>query len=178
MKAMRLPLPVRDRAIQRFAEKDERGASLLICGETGVGGRCLSFAHHLVLFDLPPDPLKIEKRIGSLDRFGHMAKVRVHVPCVEGTPAEVYFRWFHEALHAFERPLPVVHACGREFAAEFRGVAAQPADAWPAALDSLLPAGLTARLRAAADSIAAGTLIAAPRPASMQALRPLRRRPA
>jgi ATP-dependent helicase HepA len=134
-----LPLPVRDRAIQRFAEKDERGASLLICGETGVGGRCLSFAHHLVLFDLPPDPLKIEKRVGSLDRFGHMAKVRVHVPCVEGTPAEVYFRWFHEALHAFERPLPVVHACGREFAAEFRGVAAQPADAWPAALDSLLP---------------------------------------
>jgi len=46
------------------------------------------------------------------------------------------------------------------------------------ALDSLIPAGLTARLRAAADSIAAGTLIAAPRPASMQALRPLHRRPA
>ena len=46
------------------------------------------------------------------------------------------------------------------------------------ALDSLLPAGLTARLRAAADSIAAGTLIAAPRPASMEAVRPLHRRPA
>jgi basic membrane lipoprotein Med (substrate-binding protein (PBP1-ABC) superfamily) len=40
------------------------------------------------------------------------------------------------------------------------------------ALDSLLPAGLTERLRAAADSISAGTLIAAPRPRSMQALRP------
>ena len=39
------------------------------------------------------------------------------------------------------------------------------------ALDSLLPAGLTERLRAAADSISAGTLIAAPRPRSMQALR-------
>ncbi len=46
------------------------------------------------------------------------------------------------------------------------------------ALDSLIPAGLTARLRAAADSIAGGTLIAAPRPASMQASRPPRRRPA
>jgi basic membrane lipoprotein Med (substrate-binding protein (PBP1-ABC) superfamily) len=46
------------------------------------------------------------------------------------------------------------------------------------ALASLIPAGLTARLRAAADSIAAGTLIAAPRPASMQALRPRHRRPA
>lgn len=46
------------------------------------------------------------------------------------------------------------------------------------ALDSLIPAGLDAKLKAAADSIAAGTLIAAPRPASMEALRPLHRRPA
>ena len=37
------------------------------------------------------------------------------------------------------------------------------------ALDSLVPAGLKARVEAAADSIAAGTLLAAPRPASMQA---------
>jgi basic membrane protein A len=37
------------------------------------------------------------------------------------------------------------------------------------ALDSLVPAELKARVRAAADSIAAGTLVAAPRPASMQA---------
>jgi basic membrane protein A len=39
-------------------------------------------------------------------------------------------------------------------------------------LDSLVPAALAARVKAAADSIAAGTLVAAPRPASMQALRP------
>jgi basic membrane lipoprotein Med (substrate-binding protein (PBP1-ABC) superfamily) len=37
------------------------------------------------------------------------------------------------------------------------------------ALDSLVPANLKARVQAAADSIAAGTLLAAPRPASMQA---------
>jgi basic membrane lipoprotein Med (substrate-binding protein (PBP1-ABC) superfamily) len=36
-------------------------------------------------------------------------------------------------------------------------------------LDSLVPASLEARVKAAADSIAAGTLLAAPRPASMQA---------
>jgi basic membrane lipoprotein Med (substrate-binding protein (PBP1-ABC) superfamily) len=40
------------------------------------------------------------------------------------------------------------------------------------ALENLVPAALTARVKAAADSIAAGTLIAAPRPASMQARRP------
>jgi ATP-dependent helicase HepA len=134
-----LPLGVRDRAIQRFAEKDERAASLLICAESGAEGRSLPFAHHLVLFDLPPDPLKIEKRIGSLDRFGHMAKVRVHVPYVAGTPAEVYFRWFHEALHAFERPLPVVHACGRAFGPRFRNLAAGPPETWAAGLEAILP---------------------------------------
>ncbi len=36
-------------------------------------------------------------------------------------------------------------------------------------LDSLVPAALKLRVEAAADSIAAGTLLAAPRPASMQA---------
>jgi basic membrane lipoprotein Med (substrate-binding protein (PBP1-ABC) superfamily) len=45
-------------------------------------------------------------------------------------------------------------------------------------LDSLLPKGLTKRLQAAADSIAAGTLITAPRPRSMQALGPIGRRAA
>jgi basic membrane lipoprotein Med (substrate-binding protein (PBP1-ABC) superfamily) len=41
------------------------------------------------------------------------------------------------------------------------------------ALDTLVPAALKARMAAAADSIAAGTLIAAPRPASMEAAVPV-----
>ena len=40
-------------------------------------------------------------------------------------------------------------------------------------LDSLVPAALKARVKAAADSIAAGTLVPAPRPASMQARGPI-----
>jgi basic membrane lipoprotein Med (substrate-binding protein (PBP1-ABC) superfamily) len=41
------------------------------------------------------------------------------------------------------------------------------------ALDSLVPVALKARVKAAAESIAAGTLVPAPRPASMQASRRL-----
>jgi ATP-dependent helicase HepA len=135
-----MPLPDRDLAIQRFTEKDAQGAHVLVCSEIGAEARALPFAHHLVLFDLPPDPLRIQKRIGSLDRFGHMAKVRVHIPYVTGTPSEVFHQWFHEALHLFERPLPVVHACGRTFAPQFRALAAQPPESWPAALPDLLTA--------------------------------------
>ena len=43
------------------------------------------------------------------------------------------------------------------------------------ALDSMVPAGLKRRVRAAADSISSGTLLAAPRPASMQAFLPATR---
>lgn len=39
-------------------------------------------------------------------------------------------------------------------------------------LDSLIPLALKSRMKAAADSIAAGTLIAAPRPSTMEARRP------
>ena len=134
-----LDLEARDHAVQRFSEKDGRGAHVLVCSEIGVEARSLPFAHHLVIFDLPPDPVRIQKRIGNLDRFGHMAKVRVHIPYIERTPAEVIFRWFHEALHLFERPLPVVNACGRAFAERFRAVAALPPEEARTALESLLP---------------------------------------
>jgi hypothetical protein len=40
-------------------------------------------------------------------------------------------------------------------------------------LDTLVRPALRARLRSAADSIIAGTLVPAPRPASMEAMRPL-----
>ncbi|MFN0127737.1 MAG: RNA polymerase-associated protein RapA [Verrucomicrobiales bacterium] len=133
-----MPLVERDRSIHRFTEKDGQGASVLVCSEIGAEARALPFAHHLVLFDLPPDPLRIQKRIGSLDRFGHMAKVRVHIPFVEGTPSEPVYRWFHEALDVFEHPLPVVHACGRAFGPKFRALITQDSSAWPDALPALL----------------------------------------
>ncbi len=134
-----LPLAARDLAIQRFSEKDARAAAVLVCSECGPEGRSLPFAHHLVLFDLPPDPLRIQKRIGSLDRFGHMAKVRLHIPYIAGTPSEVFFRWMNEALHLFERPLDVAHRCGVEFSEKVRAIAAQPKETWDEALAAFLP---------------------------------------
>ena len=138
-----LDLTDRDRAIQRFTEKDEHSANVLVCAESGTEARALPFAHHLVLFDLPPDPVRIQKRIGSLDRFGHMAKVRVHIPYFENSPSDVIYRWFHEALHLFERPLPIAHACGRAFGPQFRALAAQPSETWTESMPALLLAAQT-----------------------------------
>jgi ATP-dependent helicase HepA len=98
-----LPLVQRDRNAAWFAEED--GAQVLLASEIGSEGRNFQFAHHLVLYDLPPDPDLLEQRIGRLDRIGQSAEIHIHVPFVESSPHEVLARWFHEGLNGFEQNL-------------------------------------------------------------------------
>lgn len=98
-----LTLLQRDRNAAFFAE--EEGARVLLCSEIGSEGRNFQFAHHLVLFDLPDDPELLEQRIGRLDRIGQTATIKIHVPYIGGTEAEVLARWYHEGLNAFEKNL-------------------------------------------------------------------------
>jgi ATP-dependent helicase HepA len=98
-----LSLIERDRAAAYFAKTDQ-GASALICSEIGSEGRNFQFAHHLVLFDLPQTPDLLEQRIGRLDRIGQSHDVQIHLPYIRFTASETLFRWYHEALQAFEAP--------------------------------------------------------------------------
>jgi ATP-dependent helicase HepA len=97
----RLTLLQRDRNAAYFAEQD--GARLLICSEIGSEGRNFQFAHHLVLYDLPKNPELLEQRIGRLDRIGQTSTIHIHVPYGEGGAEEVYARWYHEGLDAFQK---------------------------------------------------------------------------
>jgi len=108
-----LTLLQRDRNAAWFAESD--GAQLLLCSEIGSEGRNFQFAHHIVLFDLPPHPDLLEQRIGRLDRIGQTETISIHVPYPEESHLEVLARWFHEGLNAFEKSLEG----GREVMTEF-----------------------------------------------------------
>ncbi len=99
-----LSLIQRDRAAAYFAEPE--GARLLICSEIGSEGRNFQFAHHLVLFDLPESPELLEQRIGRLDRIGQTSTIHIHVPYLAGGGEEVWARWYHQGLDAFEHTLP------------------------------------------------------------------------
>lgn len=99
----------RDRHAAWFAEPD--GAQVLLCSEIGGEGRNFQFAHDLVLFDLPPDPERLEQRIGRLDRIGQSQTIRIHVPYVIGSPQEVLAQWYHHGLGALETCLHGGHAC-------------------------------------------------------------------
>lgn len=98
-----LPLVQRDRQAAWFAEPE--GAQVLLCSEIGGEGRNFQFAHHLVLFDLPMHPERLEQRIGRLDRIGQTETIRIHVPMLKGSPEAVLARWYREGLQAFSAPL-------------------------------------------------------------------------
>ncbi len=93
----------RDRAAAYFASEDDAAARILVCSEIGSEGRNFQFCRHLVLFDLPINPDLLEQRIGRLDRIGQQHDIEIHVPYVEGSRQHVLFRWYHEALNAFEQ---------------------------------------------------------------------------
>ncbi len=103
-----MTLVERDRAAAWFADPED-GAQVLVCSEIGSEGRNFQFAHHLVLYDLPQNPDLLEQRIGRLDRIGQNAVIKIHVPYLEGSSQEVLFRWYHEALGAFQHTCPAGH---------------------------------------------------------------------
>jgi len=65
----------KDRAIERF--RTGEGAQILISTEAGGEGRNLQFCHLLVNYDLPWNPMKIEQRIGRVDRIGQNSPIRI-----------------------------------------------------------------------------------------------------
>ena len=57
--------------IQNFAETG--GPNVLLSSEVGSEGIDLQFCRFLVNYDLPWNPMKVEQRIGRLDRLGQKA---------------------------------------------------------------------------------------------------------
>lgn len=62
----------RDDVIERFARP--LGASILLSSEIGSEGIDLQFARILINYDLPWNPMRVEQRIGRIDRIGQRAE--------------------------------------------------------------------------------------------------------
>lgn len=62
----------KDAVIAEFARAD--GPSVLLSSEVGSEGIDLQFCRFLVNYDLPWNPMRVEQRIGRLDRLGQLAE--------------------------------------------------------------------------------------------------------
>lgn len=71
----------KEKAISEF-----KGAKqILICTDAGSEGRNLQFAHILINFDLPWNPMRIEQRIGRVHRIGQKRDVIIHNLAIKDT---------------------------------------------------------------------------------------------
>lgn len=73
----------KDAAVERF--RHENGPSILISTEAGGEGRNFQFCHYVINYDLPWNPMKVEQRIGRVDRIGQEHPITIFNFNVHGT---------------------------------------------------------------------------------------------
>jgi SNF2 family DNA or RNA helicase len=76
-----MSLDEKEESVRRFKAADQ----ILISTEAGGEGRNFQFCHLMVNYDLPWNPMKVEQRIGRLDRIGQKLPVRIYNLYCEGT---------------------------------------------------------------------------------------------
>lgn len=76
---------------------------VLLCSEVGCEGLDYEFCSRLVNYDIPWNPMKLEQRIGRIDRFGQKAKkVKIFNFITDGTVEEKVFFRCYERLGIFK----------------------------------------------------------------------------
>ena len=99
--------PDKDATVSRFRES--RDDNVLLSSEVGSEGIDLQFAGVVINYDLPWNPMRIEQRIGRIDRLGQQAE-KIHVWNLfynETIDARIYERLF-ERLEIFKGALGAI----------------------------------------------------------------------
>ncbi|WP_059103314.1 DEAD/DEAH box helicase [Shouchella shacheensis] len=77
-------------------------AQVLIATEAGGEGINLQFCHHIINYDLPWNPMRIEQRIGRIHRLGQQSDVHIYNFAVQDTVEEKILDLLYEKIHLFE----------------------------------------------------------------------------
>ncbi|MDD9149279.1 MULTISPECIES: DEAD/DEAH box helicase [unclassified Sporolactobacillus] len=76
---------------------------VLIATEAGGEGINLQFASHLINYDLPWNPMRIEQRIGRIHRLGQESDVHIYNFAVRGTVESHILHLLYDKIHLFEQ---------------------------------------------------------------------------
>ena len=90
----------KDDAVEAF--RSGSGAQVLLSTEAGGEGRNFQFCSYLVNYDLPWNPMRVEQRIGRLDRIGQEHVVQVFNLYAENTVEERVLDVLDRRINAFE----------------------------------------------------------------------------
>jgi len=99
-----IPKDNREEIIQNFRE--DTSIKVMLSSEVGSEGLDLQFCHHMVNYDLPWNPMKVEQRIGRLDRIGQESQKIIIVNFkVEETIEERILTRLYERIKIFEESI-------------------------------------------------------------------------
>ena len=115
-----LSLDAKDDAARRFREPS--GAQILISTEAGGEGRNFQFCHMMVNYDLPWNPMRVEQRIGRLDRIGQRHPIRIYNFTLEGTIEERVVAVLHDRIRLFEETIGGIEPILGEVARDLRAL--------------------------------------------------------
>ncbi len=90
----------KDNAVDRF--RNATGPQILISTEAGGEGRNFQFCHILVNYDLPWNPMRVEQRIGRVDRIGQENAVSIFNLWVKDTVEERVLDVLEKRIRVFE----------------------------------------------------------------------------
>lgn len=78
-------------------------AKVLIATEAGGEGINLQFCNHMINYDLPWNPMRLEQRIGRIHRLGQKHDVHIYNLATKHTVEEHILKLLYEKIHLFER---------------------------------------------------------------------------
>jgi ATP-dependent helicase HepA len=95
----------------RLPRSDPEALDVLLSSEVGCEGLDYEFCDRLVNYDIPWNPMRIEQRIGRIDRFGQQAdKVLIFNFITPGTVEERVFFRCYERLGIFRETIGEIEA--------------------------------------------------------------------
>lgn len=81
----------------------QKHAQVLIATEAGGEGINLQFCNHIINFDLPWNPMRLEQRIGRIHRLGQEKDVMIYNFATKDTVEEHVLKLLHEKINLFEK---------------------------------------------------------------------------
>jgi SNF2 family DNA or RNA helicase len=86
--------------------RDDPDVNILLSSEVGSEGLDFQFCHTLFNYDLPWNPMKVEQRIGRLDRFGQEhERINIYNLLIENSIEERIFLRLYERIGIFQESI-------------------------------------------------------------------------
>jgi len=86
--------------------KQDGEAHILLSSEVGAEGLDLQFCNTIINYDLPWNPMRVEQRIGRIDRYGQKSeKVRIISLFLNGTIEERILQRLYQRIGVFEESI-------------------------------------------------------------------------